>query len=137
MSGNGQNGNGNGNGHRKKKGGKTVASKEAEAQGGQGDDRAGTILDPHHRRESFKIIHRAATQGWKIPQEWMDTLPQVAAQIAADQGAPRRDRIRAMQLLRTMDKDKTEAAQALEHIERLDRGDPTEIVVNREQLTFD
>jgi hypothetical protein len=116
-----------------------VAPKEQAQSGGEGGS-ASAVFDRApggRKRASLQMIERAARQGWKIPQEWLDSLPQVAAQIAADPKAPRRDRMRALQVLRAMEKDKTDAAQALEHIERLDRGDPTEIVVNREQLTFD
>ena len=84
------------------------------------------LIDPHHRRESLRIIEMAVRHGWDVPAEWRQSLPQVAARIAADHKATDRDRLRALQVLQAMARDRVDAAALLDKIERLDSGQPTE-----------
>ena len=79
-------------------------------------------------RESLVLIQRAATGGWNIPPKWFDTLPQIAAQIALDTDAPKRDRLRALEVLRAMARDRLDAAKELDHVERLASGEATDIL---------
>lgn len=91
--------------------------------GGQG---VAALIDPHHKRASLRVIQRAVERGWKIPDEWYDTLPGVALKIAASADSNPRDRLRALEVLRGMASDSVTAAIALDKIERLDTGGVTE-----------
>lgn len=102
-----------------------------EQAGGQGD--AARLIDPHHKRASLRVIQRAVERGWKIPEEWYDTLPGVAAKIAASPDSNPRDRLRALEVLRGMASDSVTAAIALDKIERLDTGGSTENTTLRVQ----
>ena len=97
--------------------------------GGEGGTAPSIMQQPGGRvRESLRVIQRAVVNGWKIPDDWLKTLPQVAATIAADPNRTDRDRLRALEVLRGMAGDSVQAAIALDKIERLDNGDPTERV---------
>lgn len=74
------------------------------------------------------MIERAVRKGWKIPEDWTDKLPEVAARIAADPGKHDRDRLRALELIATLLRDNVSAAVALDKINRLDQGKATENV---------
>ena len=93
-------------------------------EGGQGE-----LIDPHHQRESMRIITMAVNKGWNIPEQWMDKLPAIAAKIATGSGSDR-DRLRALEVLKSMAKDRFDAACELNKIERLDKHQPTEIIFN-------
>ena len=75
-------------------------------------------------RRSLQIIQRAAENGWLIKDEWLEALPKVAVQIAAT-GNPR-EKLRALEVLRAMMRDRVDAAVMLDKIERLDAGEATE-----------
>jgi len=90
------------------------------------------LLDPHHIRDSLIHIKRAVTHGWDVKAEWMAKLPIVCAQLAISDSEDPRTRLRAMEVLRAMAKDRVDAAVALDKIERLDSGNVdarTEIIV--------
>lgn len=110
-----------------------------ELNGGQGEfAREPQILsdgDRGHERASLRTLQRAVLNGWNIPQEWLDSLPEVAAQIARS-GKSDRDRLRALEVLKSMADSRVAAAVALDKIERLDSGKATEIHKTF-QLEFD
>lgn len=81
-----------------------------------------------HKRETLQIIRRAVTNGWNIPEAYYEALPKVAAQIATN--GTDRDKLRAVEVLRAMNKDNLDAAMALEKLERDDNvQEKTEIVI--------
>lgn len=75
--------------------------------------------DGHHDRADMAAVWRAIKSGWRIPDEWKSTLPQVAAKIAADPSKPDRDRLRALELLAKLD---TENFGRLLEAVKVDRG---------------
>ena len=89
----------------------------------------GEPIDPHHQRESMRIITMAVNKGWNIPEQWMEKMPAIAAQIATKSTSDR-DRLRALEVLKAMAKDRFDAACELNKIERLDKHQPTEIIFN-------
>jgi hypothetical protein len=84
--------------------------------------------DGHHNRADLAMIERAVRHGWKIPLEWTDKLPEVAARIAADTGKNDRERLRALELIAALLRDNVAAAVQLDKINRLDAGESTENV---------
>ena len=78
------------------------------------------------KREAVKVIRQAVVNGWEIPVEVFKEMPTMLADMARSAESPR-DRIRALECLKGMVKDKVEAAKTLDNIERLDAGKPTEI----------
>jgi|TARA_R110000824_G_scaffold1991_4_gene9716 hypothetical protein len=77
-------------------------------------------------RESLRIIKQAVTSGWDIPPEWKDSLPNLCMGIACDELRGDRERLRAIEILRAMQRDNLDAAQVLDKVERLDVGQATE-----------
>lgn len=78
-------------------------------------------------RSSLAMVQKAVEGGWHIPDDWRRQLPAVAAAMAVDQAVPRRDRLRALQVLMTMQKHNVDAAVELDRMERLDADRPTEV----------
>jgi len=117
--GNGHGGNGHGgNGH--------DPSREAAGATGAAD-----LIEERHngrKRASLQVIQQAVENGWAIPQEWRSQLPKIAAQIAGDPANSKRDRLRAMEVLKAFDVMRLDAAGMLDKIERLDKGTHTDIV---------
>ena len=111
-------GNGNGNGKDGNGNGTPVQSSGGEG-GLQLMEQSGGRV-----RRSLQIIQRAAENGWLIKDEWLEALPKVAVQIAAT-GNPR-EKLRALEVLRAMMRDRVDAAVMLDKIERLDAGEATE-----------
>jgi len=86
------------------------------------------LEQPHGTRirDSLLMIRRAVENGWEIPDDWTKTLPKVMAQIVADPQRSDRVKISAMKVLVSMQGKNVDAALALDKIERLDGGEPTE-----------
>lgn len=72
--------------------------------------------DGHHDRADMAMVWHAVKAGWKIPDDWKATLPQVAAKIAADPSKSDRDRLRALELLEKL--DGSNFAKLLEAVKR-------------------
>ena len=77
-------------------------------------------------RESLQLIKRAVVNGWDIPDAWKDALPKMCMKMVLDDNRGDRERLRAMEILRAMNRDNLEAAQVLDRLERLDGGMATE-----------
>tara|TARA_R100000458_G_C8274885_1_gene249865 strand:+ start:686 stop:1036 length:351 start_codon:yes stop_codon:yes gene_type:complete len=77
-------------------------------------------------RESLRMIKQAVTNGWDIPAEWKGALPGLCMTIAMDELRGDRERLRAVEILRAMQRDNLDAAQVLDKVERLDVGQATE-----------
>ena len=77
-------------------------------------------------RESLLIIKQAVSNGWDIPAEWKNALPGLCMVIAMDDLRGDRERLRAVEILRAMQRDNLDAAQVLDKLERLDVGQATE-----------
>ena len=71
-------------------------------------------------RADLRIIQRAVENGWEVPPEWMQQLPKIAAQIAGN-SKDERNRLRALEVLKGLAKDRFDAALALNDIYRHDR----------------
>ena len=97
------------------------------------------IIDPNawKVRASLRTLQRAVINGWDVPAEAKKDLPSMCLAIAMDSERPERDRLRAIEVLRAMERDNLEAAQALDRIERLDNGQSTENVATKITLSFD
>jgi len=77
-------------------------------------------------RESLVMLKQAVANGWEIPGEWKGALPKLCMKIALDESRGDRERLRAMEILRAMNRDNLDAAQVLDKVERLDGGEATE-----------
>lgn len=89
------------------------------------------VLDepPARQRSALRLLQRAVTHGWKIPDAVMEQAPEICSRILSDDMAQPRDRLRAAEVLAAMARDKVNAAIALDKMERLDDGEATERVV--------
>jgi hypothetical protein len=72
------------------------------------------------------MIRQAVLNNWDIPDEWKAVLPKICLKMVADESRGDRERLRAIEILRAMQRDNLEAAQALDRIERLDEGRATD-----------
>ena len=77
-------------------------------------------------RQSLSMIRRAVTNNWDIPDSWKAALPAMCAKIATDEKKGDRERLRAIEILRSMQRDNLDAAQVLDKVERLDEGQATD-----------
>jgi len=84
---------------------------------------------PRRQRSALRLLQRAITHGWKIPDEVMEQAPDVCARILNDTMAQPRDRLRAAEVLAAMARDRVNTAIALDKMERLEDGEATERVV--------
>ena len=84
---------------------------------------------PRRQRSALRLLQRAITHGWKIPDEVMEQAPDVCARILNDTMAQPRDRLRAAEVLGAMARDRVNTAIALDKMERLEDGEATERVV--------
>ena len=84
--------------------------------------------DPHHRRASMRVLQQAVERGWKMPEGVFESVPATVQRILDDPDASSRDRLRAADLLRSIQRDRVEAAEKLDKVERLDAGEATDIV---------
>ena len=79
-------------------------------------------------RQSLAMIKSAVVNGWDIPDKWKQALPSLCLKMALDDSRGDRERLRAIEILRAMQRDNLDAAQALDKVERLDQGQATERV---------
>lgn len=87
----------------------------------------------------LSILAQAVYQGWELPEEASRRLPADLQAIVDDPNTSSRDRIRALECLAALRKDRIDAALQLDRIRRLDAGNATERievakVVTDEQL---
>ena len=87
---------------------------------------------------AIMILKKAVYQGWEVHPEIIESIPKLAALIIAN-GESDRDKLRAMEVLQRLVRDRWEAAIELDRIMRLERGDATERVeigttITQEQL---
>jgi len=89
------------------------------------------VLDEPQTRQraALRLLQRAVTHGWEIPEAVWRAAPGICARILANDAATARDRLRAAEVLAAMARDKVNAAIALDKLERLDGGEATERVV--------
>jgi hypothetical protein len=88
--------------------------------GGQGE------LTPQASRSSLQMIKQAVANGWDLPAEWKQALPRFCMSIVADRTKGDRERLRATEILRAMQRDNFDGLLALDKLERLDDGTATE-----------
>lgn len=89
--------------------------------------------------KTISILRRAVISGWDIPQQVMDAIPRIAAGIALSKETDSRDKLRAIEVVQRLIRDRWEAAIELDRIHRLERGEATERVeigstITQEQL---
>jgi hypothetical protein len=77
-------------------------------------------------RTSLAMIRQAVSNNWDIPDAWKAALPAMCAKIASDESKGDRERLRAIEILRAMQRDNLDAAQVLDRVERLDEGRATD-----------
>lgn len=88
-------------------------------QGGRG---AGSIReslqgdDPHHRRESLTLLLQAVRGDWQMPEDTYKDIPGLVAAIAKDEEEDSRHRLIAAKVLHAMDRNRLDAAMALERV---------------------
>lgn len=90
------------------------------------DSPSDKMLDRGHARQGMQLVQQAVKRGWKIPEVYYAELPPKLWQIIDNPLSPDRDRIRAMETLRSLNRDNLDAAIALDRMERLDAEQPTE-----------
>jgi len=94
----------------------------ASTAGGLGE----LVPEGNSARASLQLIKRAVVNGWDIPDQWKDALPKLCMKMVLDDNRGDRERLRALEILRAMNRDNLEAAQVLDRLERLDGGMATE-----------
>ena len=77
-------------------------------------------------RAALATIRRAVSNDWDIPDAWKAAPPAMCAKIASDESKGDRERLRAIEILRAMQRDNLDAAQVLDRVERLDEGRATD-----------
>jgi hypothetical protein len=89
------------------------------------------VLDepPSRQKAALRLLQRAVTHGWEIPESVWRAAPGICTRILADASVHPRDRLRATEVLAAMARDKVNAAIALDKMERLEDGEATERVV--------
>jgi len=96
------------------------------------DEHEITPIDPasslaaSHTSESMQLLRRAIVEGWQIPPEIMSAAPKIAARILLE--GTSREKLRAMDVLNRMRDSNIQAMLALDKVDRLNDGSPTEIV---------
>lgn len=90
-------------------------------------DLSDTIKDPHHARETLRMVQSALAQGWQLPSGMLKDLPTLANEWANDAALDERTRIRAAELLASMHAKNMDHLIALAKEVRLDTpGEATE-----------
>lgn len=89
--------------------------------------------------DTIAILRRAVVHGWDIPQQVMDAIPRIAAGIALSKDSDSRDKLRAIEVVQRLVRDRWEAAIELDRINRLNSGEATERIeigttITQEQL---
>ncbi len=92
-------------------------------------DESHPILPDQPDRESrstLRLLQRAILNGWELPEGALRAIPAFAANILRDAKKSDRDRLRAAELLASLQRDTVSALIALDKVERLDSGSATE-----------
>lgn len=87
------------------------------------------------RRIHLRSLEALVYDGWNVPAEVYQTLPQALIDIATDTLQSTRDRIRATEALSHLIQHRTETAVQLDRIMRLDAGQATDRVQLLEGLS--
>ena len=94
------------------------------------------VLDepPARQKAALRLLQRAVSEGWEIPESVWKAAPGICTRILADPSVQPRDRLRATEVLAAMARDKINAAIALDKIERLESGTATDRIVVTPEL---
>lgn len=104
--------------------------------GGQGG-LSPQMYDKHHRRETLNMIRRAVGERWGVSVLAKMDAPKIVEDILRND-PDTRVQIKAAEVLAMMDRDNIRALMDLDDKERLEVGDPTDIVGERKiALEFD
>jgi len=85
------------------------------------------VVTPTHERAGLRLLARAIHGGWDLAPELLRDLPRVATHVVAT-ARNDRERLRAIEVLVAMQRDNLAALQVADKVERLDGGQPTELV---------
>lgn len=88
----------------------------------------GTPADPAETKRHLTVIRQAVFNGWDLPNEASRRLPADLQAIVDDPMTSTRDRIRALECLAALRKDRFDAAVQLDRIQRLEDGSVTDRV---------
>jgi hypothetical protein len=89
---------------------------------------------PARQKAALRLLQRAVSEGWEIPESVWKAAPGICTRILADASVHPRDRLRATEVLAAMARDKINAAIALDKIERLESGTATDRIVVTPEL---
>lgn len=89
---------------------------------------------PARQKAALRLLQRAVSEGWQIPDALWRAAPAMCARIMVDDQSDSRDRLRAAEVLAAMARDKVNAAIALDKIERLESGTATDRIVVTPEL---
>lgn len=78
--------------------------------------------------EAMILLRRAVTNGWDVSDSVWKEAPAKCEEFMLDPTLNKRDRLRAIEVLTSMVRDKVNAAIALDKVTRLENGTPTEAV---------
>lgn len=85
----------------------------------------------------MKLIRRAMTARWVIPERIYEAAPAIVGRILVDPSTDVRDKIRATQTLAMLDRNNTDLIIEAHRIERLNDGMSTENVALVASITDD
>lgn len=85
------------------------------------------LVERTHERAGLRLVRRAIHGRWAVPDELLESLPRVVTGMVANAKTDR-ERLRAVEVLVAMQRDNMAALQAADKIERLDDGNPTEVI---------
>lgn len=85
------------------------------------------LIEPKHERAGLRLLRRAIHGRWDIPEQLLDQLPRLVTQIAASSQNDR-EKLRAVEVLVSMNRDNINALALADKVERLEEGTPTEVV---------
>jgi hypothetical protein len=80
-------------------------------------------------RSGMRLLQRAVSEGWQIPEWCYRGAPAICTKVLVDEKMPIAYRLRASELLAAMQRDKIQAAIALDRMERLEANEATDRVV--------
>lgn len=90
-----------------------------EAGGKGGGPLLDGLADPNKAGSTLAMIQRAVANGWQIPDSVKTGIPAAAVNIAADRKQKTRDRLRAMELLASLQRNNLDAMIEMAKLEMM------------------
>jgi hypothetical protein len=104
------------------------------SRGTEGDFSRDPVKAAENKRY-LSILQDAVYGGWELPPESSRRLPSDLQAIVDDPNTSTRDRIRALECLAALRKDRLDALMQLDKVTRLDAGQATDRVEMLESMT--